>query len=99
MDEPKLAKLRSVDDLMQYLNSEDSAFRAYRETNHKLFRILSEALKPIELVGDLAAGGAATAFPPSSLVFGAVTYVIKAAKGVSTAYDAIEDLFVSLKVG
>ena len=37
-------------------------------------------------------------FPPSSLIFGAVTYLISAAKGVSASYDAIQDLMVTLKV-
>jgi hypothetical protein len=47
----------------------------------------------------MAAGGASIAFPPSSLVFGAMSYLVTAAKGVSSSYDAIEDLMGTLKVG
>ena len=98
LDEPHVAKSGNVSQLIQSLDSEDKNFQKYRQTNHVFFNVLSEALKPIELVSNLAAGGTSTAFPPSSLVFGAVTYLIKAAKGVSAAYDAIQELFVSLKV-
>ena len=94
LDEPNLAKLSSVDDLIRSMDAEDDAFRKYRQTNHIFFQVLSETLKPVELIGNLAAGGASTAFPPSSLVFGAVAYLIKAAKGVSTTYDAIQGLLM-----
>lgn len=53
---------------------------------------------PIELVGDIAAGGAATVFPPSSLIFGAVKYFINAAKGVPAKFNAIIDMMETLKV-
>lgn len=62
------------------------------------FYIMEGAMKPVELVGNLAAGAASMSFPPSSLVFGAVTYLINAAKGVTASYDAIQDLMQTLKV-
>ena len=62
-----------------------------------LFTVLSAAVKPIELVGNLAAGAAGAVFPPSSLCFGAVMYLINAAKGVSASLDAIAGLLEVLK--
>ncbi len=52
---------------------------------------------PIELVGNLAAGAASAVFPPSSMIFGSVMYLINAAQGVSDSLDAIADLLVTLK--
>lgn len=54
-------------------------------------------MRPIETFGDLAAGGASMAFPPSALVFGAVTHLICAVRGVSERYDTIVDLMETLK--
>lgn len=99
LDDPKLPKLNSVDDLISSLDTNEKDFKKYREKNHMFFQVLSGALKPVELVGNLAAGGTAMTFPPSSLIFGAVTYLIQAANGVSAKYNAINDLFVTLKVG
>jgi len=62
-----------------------------------LFTVLSAAVKPIELVGNLAAGAASAVFPPSSLCFGAAMYLINAARGVSATLDAIAELFGMLK--
>ncbi len=62
-----------------------------------MFTVLKAALKPIELVGNLAGGAASVAMPPSSMCFGAVMYLIDAAKGVSDSLDAITDRLTMLK--
>jgi hypothetical protein len=62
-----------------------------------LFTVLNAALKPIELVSNLAAGAATAVCPPSSLCFGAVMYLIGAAHGVSASLDAIAELLGLLK--
>lgn len=54
-------------------------------------------MKPIELVGNLAAGAASAAYPPSQMCFGAAMYLINAAKGVSSTLDAITELLSDLK--
>lgn len=96
LDNPTVSGIRSTDTLMRAIESQNQIFSDFRQKRHGLFRVLSQALKPVELFGALA-GGASSAFPPASLVFGAVTYLISAAHGVSAAYDAIEDLMASLK--
>lgn len=98
LDDPGLPKMTSVDSLVKEIEQQNNKFSEFRETKHLFFDILEGAMKPIELVGDLAAGAASMAFPPSSMVFGAVIYLIGAAKGVSASYDAIQDLLASLKV-
>jgi hypothetical protein len=98
LDDPALLKMTSVDDLMKEVDQQNNKFSGFRETRHLFFDALEGAMKPIELVGNLAAGAASMAFPPSSLVFGAAMYLINAAKGVSASYDAIQDLMGTLKV-
>lgn len=98
LDDPAVLKLTSVDDLLEEVDQQNDKFSDFRETRHLLFIVLQGAMTPIELVGNLAATAASTAFPPSSLVFGAVTYLINAAKGVTASYNAIHDLMVTLKV-
>lgn len=98
LDVAFFSRLRSVDDLTSEVDARNSNFSEFREKRHIIFDSLSIAMKPIELVGNLAAGGASMAFPPSSLVFGAVSYLINAAKGASASYNAIQELMRTLKV-
>lgn len=93
-----LCKLQTVDDLAKEIDERSKSFSEYRRKRGTIFDAMQAALVPVELFGNLAAGGASTVFPPSSLVFGAVTYLMTAAKGVSSSYDAIEELMGTLKV-
>jgi hypothetical protein len=94
-----LHKLRNVDDLIREIDEQNNSFSGYRRKRSIIFDALQAVLVPVQLFSNLAAGGASMAFPPSSLVFGAATYLISAAKGVSSSYDAIQHLMQSLKVG
>jgi hypothetical protein len=98
LDVAILSRLRNVDDLTREVDARNQRFSEFREKRHIIFESLSIAMKPIELVGNLAAGSGSMAFPPSSLVFGAVSYLINAAKGASASYDSIQDLMGMLKV-
>jgi hypothetical protein len=95
--DPNLPKVTSVDELITTLDNHAKDFKSYRQKNQTFFQVFATTLRPVELLGDLAAGGASIAFPPSSMIFGAVTYLITASKGVSAKYNAINDLFLSLK--
>ncbi|KAF3481931.1 NACHT and TPR domain-containing protein [Arthroderma uncinatum] len=95
--DPTLLEITSTDALLDKIEKENGKFDDFRATRNGLFNALECALKPIELVGHLASGAASIAFPPSSLVFGSVLYLINAAKGVSSSYNAIQDLMESLE--
>ncbi|PKX90549.1 NACHT and TPR domain protein [Aspergillus novofumigatus IBT 16806] len=97
LDVAFLCKLQNVDDLAKEIDERNKSFSEYRHKRGVIFDAMQAALIPVQLFGDIAAGGASMAFPPSSLVFGAVTYLVTAAKGVSSSYDAIEDLMGTLK--
>ncbi|OGM43950.1 NACHT and TPR domain protein [Aspergillus bombycis] len=92
-----LVKIQNVEDLTKEIDARNNSFREFREKRGAIFDVLNAAMIPVQLFGDLAAGGASMVFPPSSLVFGAVTYLMGAAKGVSASYDAIQDLMGTLK--
>ncbi|KAL2832224.1 NACHT and TPR domain protein [Aspergillus pseudoustus] len=97
LDADFLRRLQNVDDLTREIDTRNQQFSEFREKRGVIFDVLKTALIPVQLFGDLAAGGASMVFPPSSLVFGAVTYLMNAAKGVSRSYDAISELMGSLK--
>ncbi|KAH8425286.1 uncharacterized protein LDX57_003044 [Aspergillus melleus] len=97
LDDPSAPHPASTADLVTILDTHNREFKHFREKRSLVFDSLQSACKPIELVGNLAAGAASMAFPPSSLCFGAAMYLVNAAHGVSASYDAIADLFVTLK--
>lgn len=92
-----LPRPESADDLVASVENQNEDFKHFRHRAHTLLKVLKWTVQPIELVGNLAAGAASAAFPPSSMIFGAVQYLINCAKGVSDSYDAIEDLLNTLK--
>jgi hypothetical protein len=97
LDDPLFPHPSSIDDLITSLDDQNKEFKQFREKRGTFFDVLNGACKPIELVANLAAGGAAMAFPPSTLCFGAAMYLVNAAHGVSASYDAIEGLLGTLK--
>ncbi|KAI9045141.1 uncharacterized protein KD926_009555 [Aspergillus affinis] len=97
LDDPSAPHPVSTAALVTMLDTQNHEFKHFREKRSLVFDSLSSACKPIELVGNLAAGTASMAFPPSSLCFGAAMYLVNAAHGVSASYDAIADLFITLK--
>ncbi|KAE8385186.1 NACHT and TPR domain protein [Aspergillus alliaceus] len=92
-----LTGIRSVSDLTKEIDERNRAFREFREKRGAIFDVLEATLIPVQLFGNLAAGGASMVFPPSSLVFGAVMHLVGAAKGVSASYEAIQDLMQMLQ--
>jgi hypothetical protein len=75
-----LTKIQNVEDLTREIDERNTKFRDFREKRGAIFDALQAALIPVERFSSLAAGGAARAFPPSSLIFGAVTNLMGALK-------------------
>jgi hypothetical protein len=92
------SRLATVEDLMSEVDARNNSFSEFRKERSAIFNSLQIAMKPIELIGNVASGGASMAFPPPSLGFGAVTYLINAAKGMTASYNAIQELMQTLKV-
>lgn len=98
LDEPSMLNINTVNELLAEIDRRNDRFSKFREARHMFFNVLEGALKPVEIVSNLSSGAASMAFPPSTLVFGAATYLVNAAKGVSASYDAIQSLMGTLKV-
>jgi len=98
LDDPSLREMQNVESLMKSVEAQNESFKSFRKKKQAIFQGADLCLKPVSLVGDIAAGGSSVAFPPSSLIFGAVSLLIGAAHGVSDSYDAIIDLFGTLQV-
>ena len=98
MDDNFFPHPNTTEDLIISLDGQNDKFKHFQEKKGMMFAVLRGACKPIELVSNLAGGAASMTFPPSTLCFGAVTYLINAADGVSASYEAIADLLGTLKV-
>lgn len=59
-------KLTSVDQLCAVVERNNEKFEKFRKRGGKIFTCLKYALKPIELFGNLAAGGASMVADPSA---------------------------------
>ncbi|KAL4916393.1 NACHT and TPR domain protein [Aspergillus aurantiobrunneus] len=97
IDVAGLSGIHSVEDLSAEIDRQNKEFLNFRERRGTLFHALGSALAPVQIFDSLAAGPTSTFFPPSILVFGAVTHLLRAAEGVSAAYDAIQELMVMLQ--
>lgn len=98
LDESSMLNIQSVDGLLAEIDRRNGKFIEFREKRQVFFKFLENALNPVELVSNLSSGASSMAFPPSTLVFSAATYLVNAAKGVSAHYDAIQSLMGTLKV-
>lgn len=61
--------LTSAKSLCNTIKSQNENFVSYKEKGQMVFEVMEQALKPIEFLGNLKA------FPPSSLLFGAVMHL------------------------
>ncbi|KAH8990659.1 hypothetical protein EDB86DRAFT_2831087 [Lactarius hatsudake] len=88
-----LQNCRSPEDVLGLLESKADDFKDYRDGNRKLI----DHLKPVVDVVHALSGILGEAFPgplqPAKAIFVGVDVLITAAKGVSSAYDALVDLF------
>ncbi|KOS22458.1 hypothetical protein ESCO_002311 [Escovopsis weberi] len=89
--------LRSLNDLIQQLAIHNAHFVHFRARRQAIINVVSAALEPVEVLGDLVSGASEDAFPPAHYIFGAVMYLVKAAHDVSSTYDSIIELFTKLK--
>jgi hypothetical protein len=97
LDKALLSQMKSFESLEAVVSRENNTFQGFRESHRKVFHAMSVALGPITRILDTFGPDIGSAFPPSSIIFGAVKFLVDAAKGVSDKYDAIIRLFDALK--
>ena len=90
--------MKTVEELVGQIQRQNDRFSSFRARKNKIFGALHAALKPVELVGEVASGAAAEAFPATQGIFAAVMHLINAANDVSSTYDSILDLFEQMNV-
>lgn len=98
LDLSAIARLKTVDDVIDAVAKEQEESKAFREKHRKFFDRLLDVMHPVETLGAIAGNGASKAFPPSGAVFGAVTHLVNSAKEVAANFDAIEGLMEWLQV-
>ncbi|PHH90061.1 hypothetical protein CDD83_4633 [Cordyceps sp. RAO-2017] len=97
LDDFSTPAIKSVEDLERQLSLQNDEFSAFRAKRQAVFDALNTTLKPVELVGEIVAGAAASAFAPAQSIYAATMFLINAAHNVSTTYDSIIELFDQLK--
>ena len=89
-------KPKNIDDLIHSVVAQHAKFSSFNEDRARLRQVLKYALAPVELLGNLAAGSASMAFPPTQLIFGGIQYLISTAENVGAAYNGIATLLDEL---
>ncbi|KAH9998796.1 hypothetical protein BJV74DRAFT_986617 [Russula compacta] len=93
----RLLTCNSPDDVLEVLQEQAHAFNQYRNGDWKVQLI--RRLKPtVDILLGLSTSGVfgqsiGLKFPPAQAIFAGVGLLLAAAKGVSTSYDALIDLF------
>ncbi|KAL2817712.1 hypothetical protein BDW59DRAFT_165869 [Aspergillus cavernicola] len=93
---PDFPKLSTPSDLSSHLESEKEHFADFRMKKRPLFHAMQTILSPFENFGDLISGAVSIAFPPASIIMGAMLLLIRSARRVSDAFDSINALFQKL---
>lgn len=92
-----LKQLKTPDDLETELAKERDRFETFRAKHGRLTGRLKKAVRPLTVLSGIASSAISLSpFAPASTIFGAVVFVVKAADGVSEAYDWIDQLFDKL---
>ncbi|KAF2837374.1 NACHT and TPR domain protein [Patellaria atrata CBS 101060] len=90
-------KPTATEDLMDLIRRQNNSFVSFREHHGNVFSALDAALHPLEVLSKVSEGGAVQVLPQTCVLFGAVSVMIYAARGVTAAYDAIQELFETLR--
>lgn len=65
LDDFMTPPIKSVEDLKKQLTIQNECFSAFRAKRQSICDAVTVALRPVELVGGIAAGATSTAYPPS----------------------------------
>jgi STAND-like protein len=92
-----IQQVYSIDELIAQLGQRQENFQEYRRRHSKFLDFTKRCLQPVVLVSSIAQSAVgATPFAPAATLIGAFVYLIRAAKGVSDAYDWIQSLLQEL---
>ena len=95
--DPSARDIKTLKDLDKKITQSNQQFSEFRQRHARLRKGISTAFGPISVVGGIAQnvlGGAQIL--PASAALGAILHLVNSAKGVSEAYDAVEDLLARI---
>lgn len=88
--------MQTVDDLRNVIEQTDRNFSSFRN-RHKIWSYLKVVLGPVQILGGLGQSAIGlTPFAPAATILSAALYLLVAAEGVSSTYDAIETLLADI---
>ncbi|KAL7627762.1 hypothetical protein AAE478_001957 [Parahypoxylon ruwenzoriense] len=87
----------SLSSLEMWLEKHNENFKEFRAHRHKLIGSMKGALRPIQIIGNIASGGVSTVFSPAASIFSAVTFLVEAAENVSKKYEMIVAMFEDMQ--
>ena len=91
--DPSIQSIKTLEDLGKKTDQSSQEFGDFRERHARLWKAISTVCAPIQMVGGVAQSVlAASQIQPAYAAFGAIFHLVQSAKGVSDAYDAVEDL-------
>jgi hypothetical protein len=96
-DRNTIRQVGSLDELIAQLGQKQENFQEYRRRHSEFLDFTKRCLQPVVLISSIAQSAVgATPFAPAATLIGAFVYLIRAAKGVSDAYDWIQSLLQEL---
>ncbi|KAF8540637.1 hypothetical protein BDD12DRAFT_880276 [Trichophaea hybrida] len=92
----------SIEDVMNFTVEKEGHFKKWRSDGvsrktSKFREVLKATLRPIDKLGSFVGSCASMAFPPSSVIFGAISVMLQTANSVSADYDTLLAFFEELK--
>ncbi|KAH9906837.1 hypothetical protein F4778DRAFT_723667 [Xylariomycetidae sp. FL2044] len=94
----KTINVGNMAELEAELDKRNGQFDEFRSRRRKLFEVMKKTLQPLQLAGNIVAGGVSTVFAPASNIYAAVAFLLQAAGNVSKKYDTIIDMFDDLRI-
>ena len=96
--DPNVQDLKTPEDLSNKISNTDQRFNNFRERHPKLWNTIAAISMPVQAAGGVAQSVlSASQILPACAALGAILYLVQAGKGVSEAYDAIEDLLARIQ--
>ncbi|KAF8265893.1 hypothetical protein EI94DRAFT_1702178 [Lactarius quietus] len=86
----------SPDDVLALLEDKAKEFKDFRDGNRKLLTWLRPVVQVVHALAVVIGPSSLIPFVPTKAIFAGVDFLITAASGVSSSYDALVDLFACL---
>ncbi|KIK60102.1 hypothetical protein GYMLUDRAFT_244542 [Collybiopsis luxurians FD-317 M1] len=87
----------SVDNIVSILETKSKGFKAFREKDKNIRKVLKPFVRLVEMFNDTVGDMASASVPGGKAIFVAFGVLLEATKGVTEVYDALEELSEKLQ--